>query len=158
MRAIRRHDLSPRVELLPLINVVFLLLTFFIYSLVVMVRVEVLPVQLTTLTTGQQAKSAKIAAITIDAAGRLYMNREPVEMEQLDQQLRAYAEAEDRPQLFLAMEAADPSAPSEAVDRGPILLRLIEQVRAAGIEDFRIVGTKPASMQGASESFPVNDE
>ena len=52
MRSIRRHDLAPRVEMMPLIDVVFLLLTFFIYSFVMMVRAEVLPVVLTPLGTG----------------------------------------------------------------------------------------------------------
>ncbi len=146
MRAIRRHDWSPRVELLPLIDVVFLLLTFFIYSLIMMVRAEILPVRLTTLTTGAQAEPAKIAAITIDAAGGLYLNREPIEPEQLDERLAKIAASDEPPKLFLAMEAHPPTEagadppPIAVVDRGPLLIRLIEQIRAAGIEDFAIVG------------------
>jgi biopolymer transport protein ExbD len=37
MQAVRHNDLSARIEMLPLIDVIFLLLTFFIYSMVLMV-------------------------------------------------------------------------------------------------------------------------
>ena len=46
MRPLRRTDHDTRVEMMPLIDVGFLLLTFFIYAMVLMVRAEVLPVPL----------------------------------------------------------------------------------------------------------------
>ena len=46
MRPLRRSEHETRVEMMPLIDVVFLLLTFFIYAMVLMVRAEVLPVPL----------------------------------------------------------------------------------------------------------------
>ncbi len=143
MRAIRRHDLSPRVEMMPLIDVIFLLLTFFIYSLITMVRAEVLPVQLQPLTTGEAAKPAAIVAITIDQQGALYLNRLPVTDQTLDERLAQIGQSEDRPKLFLAMEDFDEQDSAQAsVDRGPLLLRLIERVRDAGIEDLNFVGEK----------------
>src|SRR5690606_8300025 len=51
MRFVRRHDLAPRMEMIPLIDVIFLLLTFFIYSLALMVQAQVLPVALPPITT-----------------------------------------------------------------------------------------------------------
>ena len=39
---LRRSDHSPRMELTPLIDVIFLLLTFFIYNLIVSVQAQVL--------------------------------------------------------------------------------------------------------------------
>ena len=41
MRPLRRSEHETRVEMMPLIDVVFLLLTFFIYAMVLMVRAEV---------------------------------------------------------------------------------------------------------------------
>jgi len=146
MRPVRRHDLSPRVEIMPLIDVIFLLLTFFIYSLVTMVQAEILPVQLQTLTTGQSAEPATIMAVTIDAQGNLYLNRTPIDNETLDQKLKETAQLEDVPKLFLALEdtpsveATDPTTAGRVIDRGPLLISLIERVRKAGIEDFNIVG------------------
>ena len=134
MRAIRRDDLAPRVEMMPLIDVIFLLLTFFIYSLIVTVRAEVLPVTLTTLTTGKQATPTQVQAITIDHEGQLYLNREPVTGQDLSTRLVSLSDLPDPPSLYVAMEAQG------STDRGPILLDVIERVRAAGIDDFVIVG------------------
>ncbi len=152
MRTVRRHDLSPRVEIMPLIDVIFLLLTFFIYSRVTMVQADILPVQLQTLTTGEAAKPASIVAVTIDARGGLYLNRIPIDDERLDQRLSEIAQLEEKPKLFLALEdtvSLSPGRESQpgaadgsvgVVDRGPLLIGLIERVRQAGIEDFNIVG------------------
>jgi biopolymer transport protein ExbD len=143
MRAVRRHDLSPRIEIMPLIDVIFLLLTFFIYSMVTMVRAEILPVQLQTLTTGQAAEPTAILAITIDARGELYLNRAPITPDELDKKLNEVADLEDPPKLFLALEDTPAIGGGGAmVDRGPLLIGLIERVRRAGLEDFNIVGDR----------------
>lgn len=133
--------------MLPMIDVIFLLLTFFIYSMVMMVRADVLPVQLVPVRSGTQAQPADIAAVTIDRAGRYYLNREPVSPDELDQRLAELAQRDQPPKLFLAMEeaagtdAADAGG-DEPVDRGPLLIGLIEQVRAAGLTDFSVVGPR----------------
>lgn len=150
MRPVRRHDLAPRVEIMPLIDVIFLLLTFFIYSLVTMVQADILPVQLQTLTTGQAAEPASIMAITIDAQGSLYFNRAPIEDDALDAKLAELAQLDDVPKLFLALEDSLSTVPGGAddagrvIDRAPLLIGLIERVRKAGIEDFNIVGDRGA--------------
>lgn len=133
---------------MPLIDVIFLLLTFFIYSLLTMVRAEILPVQLQTLTTGQAAEPTAIVAVTIDAHGGLYLNRQPIESERLDERLNEIAQQDDRPKLFLALEETPAPGLSEEtgvlVDRGPLLIGLIERVRRAGLEEFNIVGDRAA--------------
>ncbi len=143
MRSIRRNDLSPRIEMMPLIDVIFLLLTFFIYSLIVMVRAEVLPVSLTPMGAGHRATPSQIEAITIDHAGQLFLNREAVSDEELKQRLESIAKRPQQSTLYLAMEAHG------STDRGPRLIELIEQVRAAGIEDFVIVGQPKTEASGA---------
>ena len=149
MRHVRRHDLSPRIEIMPLIDVIFLLLTFFIYSLMTMVKAEILPVQLQTLTTGRSAEPASILAITIDAQGGLYLNRDLVTPEQLDEKLNEIAGLDDPPTLFLALEdvllteGERPELPPGAgIDRGPLLISLIDRVRRAGLTEFNIVGER----------------
>jgi len=143
MRAIRRHDLSPRVENMPMIDVIFLLLTFFIYSMITMVRAEVLPVKLQALTTGESAKPATVVAVTIDSRGGLYLNRSPIDDELLEERLGEIARNEAKPKLFLALEdVRGLDVVGEVVDRGPLLIELIERVRRAGIEDFSIVGDR----------------
>ena len=134
MRPIRRHDLTPRVEMLPLIDVIFLLITFFIYSLAMMVQAEVLPVELTALATGSRPASDQLKAITIDKDGQYFFNRDHVDAAELDQCLAKFAEDPERDTLYVAVEAQG------TVDRGPLLVHLIERIQIAGIRDVAIVG------------------
>ncbi|MDX1682849.1 MAG: biopolymer transporter ExbD, partial [Phycisphaeraceae bacterium] len=124
---------------------IFLLLTFFIYSLIVMVRAEVLPVQLVTLQGGERAQAQPVRAITIDPQGQLFLDRQPLAKDDLADTLAEIAAMPDAPTLYLAMSSAGD------VDRGPTLLRLIEAVRTAGIEDFVIVG-QPLSPESGDGS------
>jgi len=55
MRALRRPDHAPRLEMMPLIDVIFLLLTFFIYQMVVMRPVDTLGVELAPVAGGGRA-------------------------------------------------------------------------------------------------------
>lgn len=135
MRRIRRNDdLHPRLELYPMIDVIFLLLTFFVYCMVMMVRAEVLPVQLTKLSEGQRSADADIVAITMDRGGALFLNRRPASNEEIDAELRRIGKLAKPPAVYLAMEAEG------STDRGPLLLSMIERVRAAGVTNFVLVG------------------
>ena len=143
MERVRRHDLSPRVELLPMIDVIFLLLTFFIYSMVVMMRPELLPVQLMPVSAGESTEPGRVQAVTVDRAGQLYLNREPIAMSALTQKLETWGARDEPPRLVLALEDRQGDNPDQRVDRAPIMMRLMERIRDAGIERFGWVGPKP---------------
>ena len=66
-RRVRRMGDDARVELTPMIDVVFLLLTFFVFSIVLMIRADVLDVQLPELTAGENAERVTPITIAIDA-------------------------------------------------------------------------------------------
>ncbi len=140
MHQIRRSDYTPRLELAPILDVVFVLLTFFIYSVAMMIQADVLPVRLTALTTGASgsgaARGGHLDAITMDKTGRLYFNRQLVDPAQLDQRLQDLKKNNPHPRVYLAMQAQGDT------DRGPLLISLIERVQRAGISDFVIVGQK----------------
>lgn len=147
MRTVRRHDLGPRLELLPLLDVIFLLLTFFIYSFALMIRAEILPVALAPVGSGQRAAQTKAVAITIDGAGQLFVDKKAVSDKQLQGRLSQLAQQVPRPPIYLALQAQG------STDRGPALINLIEKIRRAGIEDFTIVG-QPASASAAASDQP----
>jgi biopolymer transport protein ExbD len=147
---IRRSDLAPRLELMPLIDVIFLLLTFFIYSFIMMVRAELLPMSLSPVAGGAPAEAALMHTLTLGAGGELRFDGEPVDPAGLDAKLTALAaanagageagdgSAEMAPgTLYVAMEARG------SVDRGPVLVDVLQRVQAAGITDFAIVGAPP---------------
>jgi len=147
MNVIRRNDYSPRIEMMPLIDVIFLLLTFFIYSMMVMLHAEVLPVSLVPVGTGQRSEDAQVQVITIDRDGQLFFNREPVVGDELDRRLAGLADDPASPRLYLTIEAEG------RVDRGPLFVSLLERVREAGIINFAIVG-QPADKRGDSQRAP----
>ncbi|MEX2672651.1 MAG: biopolymer transporter ExbD [Phycisphaeraceae bacterium] len=134
-RRVGQSSYEPRIEMTPLLDVIFLLLTFFIYSLVVTVNAEVLPVALPQLGAAVDAERTAIAGITVDEHGELFLNREAVTRDELRQQIQTMAEADEVPAVFLALDAE-----ASAVDRGPLLLELIDMLRRAGVDDFHIVG------------------
>jgi biopolymer transport protein ExbD len=139
MRKIRRNHYEPKVEMAAMIDVIFLLLTFFIYCMVMMVNAEVLPVNLTGIGAGQKAPSGKIEAITIDKDGKLFWNRVLLGEGELEQKLETFTKDPAKPKLFLAMEAEGNK------DRGPLLLSMIERLTNAGVKDFVVVGQPSGS-------------
>jgi biopolymer transport protein ExbD len=139
----------------PLIDVIFLLLTFFIYSLVMTVQAQIMPVRLTAMTSDSATQPGSetsptvnaIHAITITRDGQFHYNQQKLTREDLPEKLKAYAALTPRPRLFIAVEAQGD------LDRGPLLIHLLEQLHIAGIDDFAIVG-QPPSGDAAQPSTP----
>lgn len=140
MIRLRRSSLEPRLEMTPLLDVIFLLLTFFIYSQVLMTRPYTLPVKLPTLATGAVAKPTDVWGITLDAEGRVYLNEKPIAMADLRDRLREVGVQPDRPAIFLAM--ADETG---RTDRLPTFVQLMDLIRAAGIDEYNIVAQPPGN-------------
>jgi biopolymer transport protein ExbD len=140
MRPLRRTDISPRLELTPLLDVVFLLLTFFIYCVVMMFHVEVLPVKFTSLagSGGAGGSPSRNSAVTLRLNGELYFNRDKITLDQLDARLAEVAKQSSDARVYVAMEA-----PQGLTDRGPLYQDVLERVYAAGLQ-LVLVGEKPA--------------
>ena len=120
-----------------MIDVIFLLLTFFVYCMVIMINANVLPVTLTPLSTGQRAAaSSNNVGLTLDKDGHWHWKRDakPLAETELTDHLNEFKNDPSKPRLFVAMEAAG------SVDRGPQLLGLIEKLHQLDIQDFTIVG------------------
>ncbi|UCF83238.1 MAG: biopolymer transporter ExbD [Desulfobacteraceae bacterium] len=79
-----------RIEMLPLIDIVFLLLVFFIYAMLSMAVHRGLPVVLPTSSTAKIDKSL-ILAVTVRADGTLYLDNEIVSLKGLSQVLERKA-------------------------------------------------------------------
>lgn len=130
---------EPRLEMTPLLDVVFLLLTFFIFALVLMVRAEVLDITLPTLTAGSPAEPGSAITVSLDADGALYVNQEHVEPAKLIERIRQrQSEIEDaglHPRLFVA---------ADKTGRTGDLIALIDTLSRARLGDFAIVGLAEA--------------
>lgn len=120
---------------MPLIDVIFLLLTFFIYQMVVMRPVDTLGFTMTEVAGGQRSIGGQLDVLSLDGDGAIHLNREPIAPGALDERLRQFAANPAEPTLYITLEA------DGRMDRGPQLLDLLQRVQAAGITRTAIVGT-----------------
>ena len=119
---------------MPLIDVIFLLLTFFIYAFVLMVRVDLLPVPLETYISGDPADPVPAATITLGLDGALSFNDQKVEADQIIDRINSAKQEEPNTRFYLVMAAGEGD-----VDRGPLLTGLWDRLREAGVE-INLVG------------------
>jgi len=109
----------PRIEMIALIDVVFLLLVFFIYAMLSMSVEHGLPVRLPR-AAGQKQERSLI--LTLDAQNRLYLDKRPIAPQDLPRLLAA--EDPELPVLIRGDAGADLGA----------ALKLLETLRDLGKE------------------------
>lgn len=109
-----RQGEEPEVNLTPLIDVVFLLLIFFMVSTTFERETEI-TLELPEATGDPIATEKKVVEISIDAKGRYYINKQEVINTQIDTLKRAIQKAvgeDEEPQIILS---ADKDTPHQAV-------------------------------------------
>ncbi len=134
MLRLRRADPDMRIELMPLIDVIFLILTFFVYAMVLMVRVDMVPVPLESYGSGESTEPDPAVAITLKLDGSVWVGQAQTG---IDGMLTGVEEARRREPdtvIYLALEAGDGT-----IDRGPLLTAVWDQLHTAGI-DIKLVG------------------
>jgi biopolymer transport protein ExbD len=82
MRLPEEPDLPFNINIVPMIDVVFSILTFFIFSSLFLSRSQGLDVNLPQAGTAQTQKTEQIN-VTIKSDGTLALNRQPIQLEQL---------------------------------------------------------------------------
>ena len=78
---------GPRIEMIPLIDIVFLLLVFFIYAMLSMVVHRGFKVDLPQATTAEIDKE-DYASITVDKDNRILLNKEEVFLSNLSEEVK----------------------------------------------------------------------
>jgi biopolymer transport protein ExbD len=114
---------SPRIEMLPLIDVVFLLLAVFIYAMLSMAVHRALPVALPASSTAQPDQSTPLS-ITVEADGDIFVDKAPVALADLTAVLRQRAGSDSEAGVLLF---ADRNLPYQS------LFRVLDRVRQAGL-------------------------
>lgn len=87
MKVPRGSPRRARIEMLPLIDIVFLLLVFFIYAMLSMAVHRGLPVILPASKTAEIDKRL-LVSVTVKADGSVYVDEVPVDREALSEYLR----------------------------------------------------------------------
>lgn len=137
MRPIRRSEHEARVEMMPLIDVVFLLLTFFIYAMVMMVRIEVLPVPLESYVSGAPAEVRPTISVTIAVDGNIYINSTVVSLDNIATAVQELLLEAPDAAIYLVVEDG-----TGIVDRGPLLTGTWDALRNEGLEIFLVGAPK----------------
>ena len=88
MRLPEEPDNPSQISIVPMIDVIFALLTFFIVSTLSLTRSEGLPVNLPKAATAQSQSSSQIV-VTLNQQGRLTLNRQPAQLGDLQTRIRA---------------------------------------------------------------------
>jgi biopolymer transport protein ExbD len=153
MAPMRRYLVTspePRMEMTPLLDVVFLLLTFFIFALVLMVRAEVLDITLPRLTGGTPAEPGAAITVALDANGRVYVDGQWVDRDGMVDSIRATQQEHEAegitPRLFVAADEGG---------RSGDLIALLDVLARSGLGDFSVVGRpRPTASDGPPPEAP----
>lgn len=113
-----------RIEMIPLIDIVFLLLVVFIYAMLSMAVHRGLPVALPSSVVAEVEKNL-VLAVTVEREGTIYLDKVPVPLEELTQSLKSKAEGEADPGVLLF---ADRDVAYQD------LFRVLDRIRLAGLE------------------------
>ena len=112
-----------RIEMLPLIDIVFLLLVFFIYAMLSMAVHRGLPILLPTSSSANIDKSL-VLSVTAKSDGTLYVDKEQIAFNDLAAVLKRKTGAENDPGVLLFAER---SLSYQS------LFRVLDQIRMADI-------------------------
>ena len=112
-----------RIEMLPLIDIVFLLLVFFIYAMLSMAVHRGLPVLLPTSSTAKMDKHL-VLSVTVKKDGTIYVDKEQISLKNLAEFLKIRAGGGTQPGVLLF---ADRSLPYQE------LFRVLDQIRLSGL-------------------------
>jgi biopolymer transport protein ExbD len=123
MRINFRNAKKARIEMLPMIDIVFLLLVFFIYAMLSMAVHHGLPVNLPASKTVKIDKKL-VLAVTIRADGSIFVDKEPVELDRVTSVLQAKAKGIEQPGVLLF---ADRNLTYQG------LFEVLDQIRKAGL-------------------------
>ncbi len=124
MRLPQEPDLPAQINIVPMIDVVFALLTFFIMSSLVLSKSEGLPINLPQASTAKGQASQQIV-VTIDPGGQLFINKTATTLSQLVQQVQRLIQA--KPDKVVIINA------DERVSHGQVVAVMdkIRQVQGA---------------------------
>ena len=114
-----------RIEIIPLIDIMFFLLAAFMLVSLSMVNLKSVKVNLPTATTATTDSSRELINLSIDRTGAIFFDRQPVGPNELSQRLVSWRSTNDNVRVFI-------SGDQEA--RHGDVIRVLDLVRSVGIE------------------------
>lgn len=128
MKIRRRETKKARIEIIPMIDVIFFLLVFFMVSSLAMTKINSMPVALPKTSASPESIKQDII-LTIRADKSIFLNKNAVTLENVGTQL-AY-EMHDRPQDTVVVNA------DEGVSYG-LVIQVMDKARQVGVRKFAL--------------------
>jgi biopolymer transport protein ExbD len=146
-----------QIQIIPLIDVVFCILTFFLLAALQFTRQQAINVDLpkasASSVSGITSQSGSLI-VTIDAVGNIYIEKQPVKQEDLGQRLKQYLQA--NPGAILVLNASRTATYNDVIET----LDLLRQVGGDRVSLGIIPGPSQPSTnlpnQPTVPSFPIN--
>ncbi len=117
-------DDLPYINIVPMIDVVFAILTFFIMSSLFLSRSEGLPVNLPQAQTAQSQQQSKIT-VTVDQQGNVFLDRQSIQVADLAEQVKTMIGDQERLVVINADEGVEYREVIAVMDQ----LRTVEGIR-----------------------------
>ena len=127
-----------RIEIIPLIDIMFFLLAAFMLVSLSMVNLKSVKVNLPTATTATLEAKKDFVSLSVDKAGMVYLDKQPVGPNELAQRLTTWQRSNDNVRVFIS---------GDADTRHADIIKVLDQVRATGIQrvafEIRAASTPP---------------
>ncbi len=127
---------KPRIEMLPLIDIVFLVLVFFIYAMLSMAVHRGVPVVLPVSSTSR-IEQKMLLSVTVRSDGVVFVDEEPVPLEDLTEKLKEKTASSPSPGVILFAENT-----------------LAYQSLFSVMDRIRMAGIRRISLQAEAEKKP----
>jgi biopolymer transport protein ExbD len=128
-----------RIEIIPLIDVIFFLLATFVLFILSMDRIQSLPVQLPVASAEAQSKpDDDMVNLQVSDQGTCYWNKEPITVNDIRPRLEHYKSEVSNPRVLIS---GDDKAKFETA------VMALDEVRKAGIQQVS-VDTRPPRASG----------
>jgi biopolymer transport protein ExbD len=128
MRIRQRPIKRARIEIIPMIDVIFFLLVFFMVSSLAMTKINSLPVALPKTSSSPEALKQEVI-LTIKRDGSIFLNKSPVTLADLGKSLAV--EMRDHPQDVVIVNA------DEGVNYG-LVVQAMDEARQIGVRKFAL--------------------
>jgi biopolymer transport protein ExbD len=116
---------SARIEIIPLIDIMFFLLAAFMLVSLSMVNLKSVKVNLPTATTATLETKNDFVSLSVDRAGLIYFDKQPVGPNELVQQLDRWQQTNENVRVFIS---------GDAEARHGDIVRVLDLVRSTGIQ------------------------
>ena len=133
MHGSRRGRKAARIEIIPLIDIVFFLLATFIMVSLGMTKNQGANVSLAGASTAESLGDEQAVTLSVDGQGGLFLDKEPIPRDELPARLERYMQESTDPRVIICSDGG-----AEFKD----IVSVLDEVRKIGIEKVGISTSK----------------